>query len=164
MATAISVTTLCWWLYDGDRFQMLVTESLCWWLFLLCWGFIQHIKSVTNIPKLSPHFVSNIHHQHRCKQKLTLLKSLKNVDRVRLHIVRFIFLYKVWSDRIISLLFRFHFWQMNLYFEIFDERDETTSCLLFRVHKRWPTPFKTTRCSLHPLFEVFHHKTCVNSY
>lgn len=47
---------------------------------------------------------------------------------------------------------------MNLYFEIFDERDETTSCLLFRVHKGWSTTFKP-----HPLFEVFHFKTCVVS-
>ena len=61
------VTSLCWWLYDGDWFQMFVAESLCWRLFSLCWWFSQCIKSVTNISNLSPtHLVSDIRHQHRC--------------------------------------------------------------------------------------------------
>ena len=64
------VTSLCSWLYDGDWFQMLVTESLCWRLFSLCWGFSQCIKSVINISNLSPtHLVSNIRHQHRGNPK-----------------------------------------------------------------------------------------------
>ena len=45
--TVMLVTSLCWWLYDGDRFEMLVAESLCWWFF-------QCIKSVTNILNRSP--------------------------------------------------------------------------------------------------------------
>ena len=51
---------LCWWLYDGDWFQMLVAESLCWRLFSLCWWISQCIKSVTNISNLSPATVTNI--------------------------------------------------------------------------------------------------------
>ena len=43
------VTSLCWWLYDGDGFEMLVAESVCWRLLSLCWWFFQCIKSVTNI-------------------------------------------------------------------------------------------------------------------
>ena len=53
------VTLLCWWLYDGDWFQMLMTESLFWRLFWLCWWFSQCITSVTNISNLSTtHLVS----------------------------------------------------------------------------------------------------------
>ena len=52
--TVMLVTSLCWWLYDGNWFQMLVAESLCWWLFSLCWWFFQWIKSVTNILNRSP--------------------------------------------------------------------------------------------------------------
>ena len=57
------VTSLCWWLYHGDRFEMLVAKSLCWRFFSLCWWFFdrQHPESVTNISNLSPtHLVSNI--------------------------------------------------------------------------------------------------------
>ena len=53
--TVMLVTSLCWWLYDGDRFEMLVTESLCWW-------FSQCFKSVTNILDRSP--ISQTCHQH----------------------------------------------------------------------------------------------------
>ena len=49
------VTSVCWWLYDGDLFKMLVAESLCWW-------FSQCIKSVTNI--LNQSLTSWIGHQH----------------------------------------------------------------------------------------------------
>ena len=56
------VTSLCWWLYDGDWFEMLVAESLCWRLFSLCWWFSQCIKSVTNILNRSP--ISQTCHQH----------------------------------------------------------------------------------------------------
>ena len=81
--TVMLVTSLCWWLYDGDWFEMLVAESLCWWLFPLCWWFSQS-ESVTNISNLSPtYWVSNIRHQHRCNQskpygplsKLPIFKS-----------------------------------------------------------------------------------------
>jgi len=44
----------CWWLYDGDWFQMLVAELLCWRLLTLCWWFSQCIISVTNIMNRSP--------------------------------------------------------------------------------------------------------------
>jgi len=37
--TVMLVTSLCWWLYDGDWFEMLMAESLCWRLFSLCWWF-----------------------------------------------------------------------------------------------------------------------------
>ena len=33
--TVMLVTSLCWWLYDGDWIQMLVAESLCWRLFFV---------------------------------------------------------------------------------------------------------------------------------
>ena len=65
--TVMLVTSLCWWLYDGDWFQMLVADLLCWRLLSLSWWFSQCIKSVTNILNQSPtHLVSNIRHQHRC--------------------------------------------------------------------------------------------------
>ena len=61
--TVMLVTSLCWWLYDGDWLEMLEAESLCWRLFSLCWRFSQCIKSVTNISNLSPtHLVPNIRH------------------------------------------------------------------------------------------------------
>ena len=56
------VTSLCWWLYDSDWFEMLVAESLCWRLFSWCWWFSQCIKSVTNILNQSP--TSQTCHQH----------------------------------------------------------------------------------------------------
>ena len=49
------VTSLCWRLYNGDWFQMLIAESLCWRL-------SQCIKSVTNILNRSPTFQTC--HQH----------------------------------------------------------------------------------------------------
>ena len=52
--TVMLVTSLCWWLYDGDRFEMLVAESLCWRRFLLCWWFSQSIESVAKILNRSP--------------------------------------------------------------------------------------------------------------
>ena len=59
------VTSLCWWLYDGDWFQTLAAESLCWRLFSLCWRFSQCKKLVTNISNFhqyiwSPTSVTNI--------------------------------------------------------------------------------------------------------
>ena len=38
LATVMLVTTLCWWLYDGDRFKMLMPESLCLWFFVYSIG------------------------------------------------------------------------------------------------------------------------------
>ena len=69
----ILVTSLCWWLYDGDWFQMLVAESFCWRLFLLCWRFSQCIKSVTNILNRSP--TSQTCHHHVWSQT-----SVTNID------------------------------------------------------------------------------------
>ena len=60
--TVMLVTSLCWWLYDGDWFEMVVTESLCWRLFSLCWWISQYIKSVNNILNWSP--TSQTWHQH----------------------------------------------------------------------------------------------------
>ena len=60
--TVMLGTSLCWWLYDGDSFEMLVAEWLCWRLFSLCWWFSQCIKSVTNI--LNRSLTSQTCHQH----------------------------------------------------------------------------------------------------
>ena len=47
------VTSFCWQLYDGGRFEMLVAKSFCW-------RFFKCIKSVSNNSGLSPtHLVSN---------------------------------------------------------------------------------------------------------
>ena len=35
--TVMLVTSLCWWLNDGDHFKMLVTKKVCWWHFSACW-------------------------------------------------------------------------------------------------------------------------------
>ena len=88
------VTSLCWWLYDSDRFEILVAELLCWRLFSLCWWFFQCIKSVTNIFNWSPtHLVSKIRHQHQCDHSTTpnfdclstkLCPSLIEVSKMRL--------------------------------------------------------------------------------
>ena len=71
--TVILVTSLCWWLYDGDWFKMLVAESLCWWLFSLCWWFSQCIKSVTNILNRSPS-------SQTCHQYIWSPTSVTNID------------------------------------------------------------------------------------
>jgi len=67
------LTSLSWWLYDGNWFTILVVESLCWRLFVMLvifsmyWIGHQHPESVTIISNLSPtYFVSNIRHQYRC--------------------------------------------------------------------------------------------------
>jgi len=62
MVTVMLVTSLYWWLNDGDWFEMLVAESVCWRLFTLSWWFCQHLESVTNILNQSP--TSQICHQH----------------------------------------------------------------------------------------------------
>ena len=46
--TVMLVTSLCWCLYDGDRFVMLVTESLCWRLYFQCIKSLWSATSVTN--------------------------------------------------------------------------------------------------------------------
>ena len=58
--TVMLVTSLYWWLYDGNWIEMLVAESLCWRLFSLWWWFFLCINSVTNILNLSPTSVTNI--------------------------------------------------------------------------------------------------------
>ena len=62
LVTVMLVTPLFCWLYDSDRFEMLMAESLCWRLFSLCWRISQCIKSVTNILNRSP--TSQTFHQH----------------------------------------------------------------------------------------------------
>ena len=70
------VTSLCWWLYDGDIFEMLVAKSLCW-------RFSQCIKSVSNNSELSPtHLVSNIRHQHPCNLKLITGKPYRETENL----------------------------------------------------------------------------------
>ena len=53
-ATVMLVRTLCWWLYDGSRPKMLVTESVCW-------QFFTHIGDFFNIN----HRPSSWWHQHK---------------------------------------------------------------------------------------------------
>ena len=60
MVTVMSVITLCWWFYDGDRFKMLVTESLCWRLFSLYWWFFQCITNTSRLQYPSPTSMSPI--------------------------------------------------------------------------------------------------------
>ena len=47
------MTTLCWWPYDSDRFEMMVTESF-------------RVFSMYEIGHHHLKVVSNIRHQHRC--------------------------------------------------------------------------------------------------
>ena len=71
LVTVMLVTSLFWWLYDGDWFENLMTKSFCWQLCSLCWWFPQWMKSITNISNLSPtHLVSNIRQQHRCNPQM----------------------------------------------------------------------------------------------
>ena len=56
--TVMLVTSLCWWLYDGDRFEMLVAEC---------------IKSVTNILNRSPT-------SQTCHQLIWSPTSVTNID------------------------------------------------------------------------------------
>ena len=65
IVTVMLVTSLYWWVYDGDWFEMLVAESLCWRLFSLCWLFSICIKLVTNILNRSPT-------SHTCHQTFDL--------------------------------------------------------------------------------------------
>ena len=61
----------CWWLYDGDWLEMLVTNS--WWQNNYVGDLIghQHPESVIKISNLSlTHLVSNIRHQHRCNHQI----------------------------------------------------------------------------------------------
>ena len=67
------VTSLCWWLYDDDWFEMLVAESLCWRLFPLCPWFSQCIKSVTNILNRSTT-------SQTCHQLIWSPTSVTNID------------------------------------------------------------------------------------
>ena len=67
------VTSLCWWLYDGDWFLMLVAESLCWRLFSLCWWFSQCIKLVINILNRSST-------SQACPQHVWSPTSVTNID------------------------------------------------------------------------------------
>ena len=62
----------CWWLYDGDRLKMLVTESLGCRLF-----------SVINISNSSPpYFVSNICYQHKCNQNIFQQSNWMSMSRL----------------------------------------------------------------------------------
>ena len=55
--------SICWWLYDGGRFQMLVTDSGCSWP-------IKYIEKITNITKKVANIMilpptSDISHHHK---------------------------------------------------------------------------------------------------
>ena len=67
--TLMLVKTLCWWVYDGDSFKMLMEASLCWWLFL--------IEPVTGISNRSP--LSQI-----CYQPKPSPTSVSNIDVTRI--------------------------------------------------------------------------------
>ena len=55
LVTVILVTSLRWWLYDGDRFRMLVAETLCWRPFC-------YVGDVLNVLNRLP--TSQACHQH----------------------------------------------------------------------------------------------------
>ena len=71
--TVMLATSLCWWLYDGDCFEMLVAESLCWRLSQ--WIGHQHLKLITNTfglqHRCNPQMFNRI---DRCFRRLKLLK------------------------------------------------------------------------------------------
>ena len=92
MVKVMLVTSLCWWLYDGDWFEMLVAESLCWRLFSLCWWFSQCIKSVINIFNRSP--TSQTCHQH-----IWSPTSVTNIDVTKISILLFIVFYRSGSQQ-----------------------------------------------------------------
>ena len=73
VVTVMFMTSLCWWLYDGDWFQMLVAKSLCWRLFSLCLRFFQCIKSITNILNRSST-------SQTCHQRIWSPTSVTNID------------------------------------------------------------------------------------
>ena len=73
MVTVMLMTSLCWWIYVGDWFQMLVAESLCWRLFSLCWRFSQCIELVTIILNRSPT-------SQTCHQLIWSPTSVTNID------------------------------------------------------------------------------------
>ena len=73
VVTVMLVTSLCWWLYDGDWFQMLVAIFVMLVIFPMYQIGHQHSESVTNISNLSStHLVSNIRHQHRCNRHIVV--------------------------------------------------------------------------------------------
>ena len=79
LVTVMLVTSLCWWLYDGDWILMLQDdgeESLCWRLFPLCWWFPQCIKSVTNILNRSST-------SQTCQQHIWSPTPFTNIDVAR---------------------------------------------------------------------------------
>ena len=61
----ILLTTLFWWLYDGDNFTIKILW--CWWhnknlgdLFSICWWSLHSAKLFTNIFSRSPTSITNI--------------------------------------------------------------------------------------------------------
>ena len=75
-AKVIMLASLNWWLYDGDRFKILVTEALYWRFISLC--------SVTNISQVSlTHFesIKNVFFWSSLQQRFILDSNL-NFKRV----------------------------------------------------------------------------------
>ena len=66
LLTVMLVTSLSWWLYDGDWFQILVAESLCWRLF-------RYVGDFLNVLNRSP--TSKSYHQH-----IWSATSVTNID------------------------------------------------------------------------------------
>ena len=91
LASVMLATILCWWLYDGDRFKILVTDSRCWWQIQYVGNYLhyvgyfsmyqtiiildgsptsqnchQHISSPTSLANVHI-FVTKIRHEMSCK-------------------------------------------------------------------------------------------------
>ena len=76
------VISLCWWLYDDDRFEILVAESICWQLFSLCWWFFNALNRSSTYPSCQQHIPSSVtsilwpnQTQFYCSSALISLKS-----------------------------------------------------------------------------------------
>ena len=79
------VTTLCWWLNDGDSFKILVAELFCWWLFSLRWWYFLRIgHPVSNLAfNHASNIVINICHQHRVHTQAILFLKSTGKRRIR---------------------------------------------------------------------------------
>ena len=84
VATVMLVATSCWWLYDGDRLKMLVTESLFWLLFnVLNWSRIsqsrhQHISSPISVMNIDEAVFNCWWHDQKMVKLVTKIQVLRN--------------------------------------------------------------------------------------
>ena len=67
LAKVVLVSTRYWWLYNGDRFKLLVKESVYWRLYWLCWWYWSVINLLPKSQIGHQHLkvVTKIRHQHR---------------------------------------------------------------------------------------------------